>query len=77
MYWRALAAWGIFASLVALSCTFAILLLPSPPEVLYRFAYLPIFIDEVVLGFWLLLKGVKVYQEDRIKAEPELTAQYH
>ena len=60
---RILATLGIFASLFTLICTFAILLLPNHAAMLRQYIYLP-FVDEVILGFWLLFKGVNVQQWD-------------
>lgn len=56
---RALAAWGVFASLLLAATAFAVILFPG----LSRFAMgamVPMFVYEVTLGFWLLLKGARV-----------------
>jgi len=56
---RPLAAWGIFASLVVVIVTLAIMVLPSLGPVVIPAYYGPIFIFEVALGFWLLVKGIQ------------------
>jgi Domain of unknown function (DUF4386) len=55
---RALAAWGIFSSLLVLTSLFAILIFPDYLKVLTPGYYLPIIIFEVTTGLWLLVKGV-------------------
>lgn len=56
---RLLAAWGIFASL--LLSAYAITFIVYPPAVSVWMAWMiPMFIYEVGLGFWLLLKGAKL-----------------
>ena len=62
---RILAVWGIFASLVLLAGTFAILILPTPSAMLEYLPYAPGFVYEVILGFWLLFKGVNIQQQDK------------
>lgn len=53
---KALAAWGVFASLLLATSALAVILFPAiGPFVLA--AMIPMFIYEVTLGFWLLLKG--------------------
>ncbi len=56
---KLLAAWGIFASLFMILCFFVRLLLPQYSAIIDKIIYLPIFIDEVILGLWLLIKGIK------------------
>ncbi len=56
---RLLAVFGIFSSLVVMIISFAALLYPHQAAML-RLGFLPMFIDEVVLGFWLLIKGINV-----------------
>jgi hypothetical protein len=51
---RALAAWGIFSSLVLAIVTLAIMVFPSLVAVVIPIYFVPIFIFEVTLGFWLL-----------------------
>jgi len=56
---RGLAAWGIFASLVMVIVTLAIMVVPSLEAVVIPAYFAPIFIFEVTLGFWLLVKGIR------------------
>lgn len=56
---RTLAGWGIFASLLLLISFFAILVFPNLAGVLTPACYVPIFIFEVTVGLWLLVKGVR------------------
>lgn len=56
---RGLAAWGIFSSLVIAIVTLAIMVFPSLAAVVVPFYFAPIFIFEVTLGFWLLVKGIQ------------------
>jgi len=55
---RALAALGIFASLVVAIVTLAIMVFPGLAAVVIPAYFAPIFIFEVTLGFWLLFKGI-------------------
>ena len=55
-----LAAWGIFSSLLLLISQFAIIIFPEVEKTIIPACYGPIAIDEVVLGFWLLLKGANI-----------------
>jgi len=55
---RALAAWGIFSSLLLLISQFTIIIFPEVERTIIPACYGPIAIDEIVLGFWLLLKGM-------------------
>ena len=55
---KALAAWGIFASLLLLMSQFAIIIFPAVEKIIIPACYGPIAIDEIALGFWLLFKGV-------------------
>lgn len=57
---RALAAWGIFASLVLALVTWAILVFPSLGHVLGLAYMAPMGIYEVGLGLWLLVKGISL-----------------
>ncbi len=57
---RALAAWGILSSLVVVVVTLAIMVFPSLANVAVSVYFAAIFIFEVGLGFWLLVKGIKV-----------------
>ena len=53
---RLLAGWGIFSSLLLAAGAFASLFAPSVRDFLL-FGMIPMFIYEVTLGFWLLIKG--------------------
>jgi hypothetical protein len=57
---RLLAAWGILASLVPLLVPFSAIVLPALASVPLRRARtgIPIVIFEIILGFWLLIKGI-------------------
>ena len=55
---RALAAWGIFASLAVAVCNFALILLPNFKDISFPWAYLPIAIYELTMGLWLSIKGL-------------------
>ncbi len=56
---RGLAAWGIFSSLVVAIVTLAIMVFPSLAAVVTLVYFAPIFIFEVTLGLWLLIKGIQ------------------
>lgn len=55
----ALSAFGLFASVVALLTSIANLILPAWAHVI-GFGWIPVFVAEVVIGLWLLIRGVKV-----------------
>jgi Domain of unknown function (DUF4386) len=57
---RALAAWGIFSSLALASLTLAIMVFPGLGDVLGLAYMAPMFVYEVGLGLWLLVKGIHV-----------------
>jgi len=56
---RALAAWGIFSSLVLSLVTLAILVFPGLGKVMGLAYMAPMGIYEVGLGLWLLVKGLR------------------
>jgi hypothetical protein len=56
---RGLAAWGIFSSLVVAIVTLAIMVFPTLAAVVIPIYFAPIFIFEVALGLWLLVKGIQ------------------
>jgi hypothetical protein len=59
----ALAAWGVFASLLLATCTFAFIIFPEARNVITIEYYGgPIFIFELAMGFWLLLKRLRTYE---------------
>jgi len=57
---KALAAWGVFASLLIGVSAFAFIVSPELRQVLSIFVYAgPIFLFELATGFWLLIKGIR------------------
>jgi hypothetical protein len=56
---RVLAAWGIFSSLLVAIVTLAIMVFPGLAEVMIPVYFAPIFVFEVGLGLWLLIKGIR------------------
>ncbi len=56
---RGVAALGIFSSLVVAIVTLAIMVFPSLAAVVIPVYFAPIFIFEVGLGLWLLVKGIR------------------
>jgi hypothetical protein len=68
---RILAVWGIVGYLVALVGTLAILVLPTPSPMLNSLPYALAGVYEIVVGFWLLIKGVNIQERDnRAPASP-------
>ena len=53
---RALAGWGVFASLLVASCTVAVVIFPHFNDLA---CYVPIAIFELTMGFWLLIRGLR------------------
>ena len=65
---RALAAWGVLSSLLVGASAFAFIIFPELAKVVTIGYYGgPIFLFELTMGFWLLLKGLRPYRT----AEPE------
>jgi hypothetical protein len=57
---KPLAALGIFSSLLLAACTFAFIIFPEFAKIVTVEYYgTPIFIFELTMGFWLLLKGIR------------------
>lgn len=56
---RALAAWGVFSSLLVFVCTFSFIIFPNLMRILSPACYGPIFVFELTMGFWLLLKELR------------------
>jgi len=56
---RALAASGIFSSLVLAAGILSIMIVPGLTSVVGPAYWAPLFIFEVALGFWLLVKGIR------------------
>ena len=57
---RPLAAWGIFSSLVLLTGCLAMIVFPAWRAVLTPAYFAPIFLYELTLGFWLVIKGARI-----------------
>lgn len=57
---RILAAWGIFTYLSMLILAFISILLPNHPEMIEIVLYAQGGFFELIIGFWLLIKGVNV-----------------
>ena len=57
---KPLAFWGIFSSLLLLISQIAIIIFPDIEKIIIPACFGPIVIDEIALGFWLLIKGVKI-----------------
>jgi hypothetical protein len=56
---RALAGLGLFSSLLVAIVTPAVTAIPSLGAIVIPLYFAPIFIFEVALGFWLLLRGIQ------------------
>jgi hypothetical protein len=56
---RVLAGFGVASSLVVLLGSLGIIVLPAYAERIETFCYEPIFLYEMILGVWLLLRGVR------------------
>ena len=57
---RALSAWGVFASFLMGAFAFAFIIVPELAKVVPVAIYgSPIFVFELTVGFWLLLKGLR------------------
>lgn len=57
---KALAAWGMFASLLFVPCMLAFIIFPELTKVITVVYYGgPIFFFELTMGFWLLLRGLR------------------
>lgn len=56
---KALAAWGVFASLLVGTSAFAFIIFPNLAKIAQPGIYAPIFFFELIMGFWLLLKGLR------------------
>jgi len=57
---KLLAGWGIFASLLLFAALSALFVVPNDAMILFPACLMPIALYELVLGFWLLIKGVKL-----------------
>lgn len=57
---RALAAWGVFSSVLIAVCAFAFIIFPELRTIVTIGYYAgPIFLFEVGLGLWLLVRGIR------------------
>jgi hypothetical protein len=56
---RPLADWGIFSSLLVLTCVFTIIIFPNSAKILTPGCYMPSLIFELATGLWLLIKGLR------------------
>ncbi len=61
---RALAVWGMSAFTLMLTVTFAKILAPDLSPVMQTVSLIPVVLFELVIGLWLLFKGVNVQQTD-------------
>lgn len=59
---RLLAAWGILTYMTMLFISFASILLPSVPESTKMIFYAPGGLFEILVGLWLLIKGINIEQ---------------
>jgi Domain of unknown function (DUF4386) len=57
---RALAGLGIFASALLASGSFAFIIFPELTKIIYPGYMAPIGVFEVTMGFWLLIKGLRI-----------------
>lgn len=57
---RALAGWGVFASLLVGACTFAFIIFPELAKTISVAYYAgPIFLFELAMGLWLPIRGLR------------------
>jgi hypothetical protein len=56
---RGLAAWGIFSSLTLAIGILSLMVFPGLASAVGPAYWAPIFIFEVILGLWLLVKGIQ------------------
>lgn len=57
---RALAAWGVFSSLLVVTALFWVIVFPGTATAPQLASYAAIFIYELAVGSWLLLKGARI-----------------
>lgn len=62
---KALAAWGVFSSLLLTLSAVSIIVFPDLLRPFYLPSMVPIGLYEITLGFWLLIKGVDLQKPDR------------
>jgi hypothetical protein len=56
---KALAAWGLLSSVLVLITAFALVVFPEIAKRVIPGCYVPIFVFELIMGFWLLFKGLR------------------
>ena len=56
---RLLAAWGVFSAVVVAVVTLVIMVFPTLGDAVFPFHFVPVFIFELTMGFWLLIKGIR------------------
>ena len=56
---RLLAVFGLFASALVPIMGFSFLIVPQPPQML-QLGWAPIFATEILVGLWLLFKGINL-----------------
>lgn len=57
---RVLAAWGVLGSVLAAASTFVYTLSPALSDIVEPTCFIPIGTFEIVLGFWLVLRGARL-----------------
>ena len=62
---RILAAWGMFTYLSMLMLAFVSILLPNLPDTIKMVFYAPGGLFEIIIGLWLLIKGVNIEQWEK------------
>jgi hypothetical protein len=57
---RALAGWGVFASVLLSACTYVLIIFPELAKTISPAIYGgPIFLFELTMGLWLVIKGLR------------------
>jgi hypothetical protein len=70
---RALAAWGVFASVLMGGFAFSFIIFPELLKIVPVTIYgAPIFLFELTMGFWLLLKGLRRHRVDALSPKHSL-----
>jgi len=67
---QALAGWGVISGLLMGAACFVLIVSPTLSKVLYPGYMIPMGIYEIVIGFWLLFKGLRPSQ-----VSPEMSAE--
>ena len=62
---RILAVWGMITYLSMLTLALVSILLPSLPESVKMIFYAPGGLFEIIIGIWLLTKGVNIQHKDK------------